>query len=97
MIRLVSPDCLLHAANAFHKITFDFVFPEPDYNPSFGTQSLVGDPVSRHVARRLVSPIGRVALRLAIALGATVPEAPVNKDGHSGSPERYIRAPGDRR
>lgn len=88
--------CPLHAAHdglhARSGLPHILVLPDPNDEPSALSQRRVGPSVPRHVRLELRLPISPVRARVESVFRASVPEAPIDKDGHSRPCEDKVRS-----
>lgn len=68
------------------------VLPDVHRRPSLGGEGVVEVPVASHVGPQLGDPIGGVGDGDDAVLGAAVPEAAVDEDGHLGPGEGDVEA-----
>jgi hypothetical protein len=66
------------------------VLPNPNDAPTFGGKSVVDLPIPFDVRCQLGAPVPDIRSRGVPVLGASVPEAAVDEDGESCSPEHDI-------
>ena len=69
------------------------VFPDPDDLPTSPSQLRIGISVSAPIGLDLLTPEVSIAGGPGCVLGAAVPEASIDEDGHPWSWERNVDAP----